>query len=92
MTTSKPKAVETIPAAGANRRFSELLRGVREEGRSHIVTSHGRAAARVAPVDAQDAEAEEAARREAHERLMEHLKSRPTLNLGRFNRDDAYDD
>ncbi len=93
MSTSKPWPIETVPAAEANRRFSELLRGVREEGRSYIVTSHGRAVAKMLPIDdADDDAAKEAARRDAHERLIEHLKSRPTLNLGKFNRDDAYDD
>jgi len=92
MPTSKPRPIETVPAAEANRRFSELLRGVREEGRSYIVTSHGRPVAKVLPVDDADDEAKHAARREAHERLMERLRTQPTLNLGKFNRDDAYDD
>ena len=92
MTTSEAKPIETIPAAEANRRFSELLRGVREEGRSYIVTSHGRPVAKVLPVDDADGEAKDAARREAHELLMERLRSQPALNRGRFNRDDAYDD
>ena len=38
MPTFKPKGAkdlfETVPAAEANRRFSELLRGVREEGKT----------------------------------------------------------
>jgi prevent-host-death family protein len=92
MPTSKSRPVETIPAAEANRRFSELLRGVREEGRRYIVTSHGRAGAKVVPIDEADDEAKKAARREAHERLMEHLRAQPVRNLGKFNRDDAYDD
>jgi len=93
MTTSKPTPVETIPAAEANRRFSELLRGVREEGRSYIVTSHGRPVAKVLPMDDVDNEvAQKAARREANERLMERLRSQPALNLGKFNREDVYDD
>jgi hypothetical protein len=45
--------------------------------------------AKVLPVDEQDEQAKEVARREAHERLMERLRSQPALNLGKFNRDDA---
>jgi len=98
MPTFKPSAPEIVPAAEANRRFSELLRGVREEGRRFIVTSHGRAVAKLTPVEeTRDDEAEFRAavlqeQREAHKRLMEHLRSQPALNLGKFNRDDAYDD
>jgi prevent-host-death family protein len=40
---------KTISAADANRRFSELLRGVRE-GQSYVVTSHGKVVARISPV------------------------------------------
>jgi len=42
-------AVEKIvSAADANRKFSELLRGVRK-GRSYLVTSHGEPVARIIP-------------------------------------------
>jgi prevent-host-death family protein len=41
---------ETISAADANRKFSLLLRGVRE-GRSYVVTSHGKPVARLVPAD-----------------------------------------
>jgi prevent-host-death family protein len=37
---------ETVSAADTNRKFSLLLRGVRE-GRSYVVTSHGRPVARI---------------------------------------------
>ena len=40
---------KAISAAEANRKFSQVLRGVRE-GRSYVVTSHGRPVARIAPV------------------------------------------
>ncbi len=88
--TSKPGKVETIPAAEANRRFSELLRGVREEGRRYIVTSHGRAVAKLEP--AEDTTDQEAARREAAwEALMARLRAQPALNHPKFTRDDFYD-
>jgi prevent-host-death family protein len=39
---------EAVSAVDANRRFSLLLRGVRE-GRSYVVTSHGKPVARLIP-------------------------------------------
>jgi prevent-host-death family protein len=41
---------KSISAADANRKFSQLLREVRE-GRSYVVTSHGRQVARIEPVE-----------------------------------------
>lgn len=77
---------ETVSAAEANREFSRLLRGVRD-GNSYVVTSHGRPVAKLVPVD------EEAiAREQARERLMERLRSQPVRNIGRWTRDELYDD
>ena len=39
---------KSISAADANRSFSQVLREVRE-GRTYIVTSHGKPVARIAP-------------------------------------------
>nr|WP_292230726.1 type II toxin-antitoxin system Phd/YefM family antitoxin [Mesorhizobium sp.] len=39
-----------MSAADANRRFSHILRAVRE-GQSYVVTSHGRPVARIVPAD-----------------------------------------
>ena len=44
---------EAVSAADANRRFSLLLRGVRE-GRSYVVTSHGKPVARLIPAGKHD--------------------------------------
>ena len=52
---------DAISAADANRRFSSLLRRVRE-GRSVIVTSHGKPIARIVPVGGRDEGAALAAR------------------------------
>lgn len=41
----------SISAAEANRQFSQMLRGVREEGATYVVTAHGRPVARIVPVD-----------------------------------------
>ena len=77
---------ETVSAAEANRQFSKLLRGVRD-GNSYVVTSHGRPVAKLVPVD------EEAiAREQARERLFARLRSQPVRNIGRWTREELYDD
>jgi prevent-host-death family protein len=80
---------ETITAAEANRSFSRLLRGVRE-GRSYIVTSHGRPVAKLAPPDKTD-ELTRRMRRAARRALFERLEKQPALNLGPWSRDEAYE-
>jgi prevent-host-death family protein len=76
---------KAISAAEANRRFSEVLRGVRE-GQSYIVTSHGRPVARIEPVQKQS-------QSKAKDKLLAHLKSRPVSKkpIGRWTRDELYD-
>jgi prevent-host-death family protein len=76
-----------ISAAEANRKFSEVLRKVRE-GKSYVVTSHGRPVARIEPIDE-----EEQRRSKAKEALLAHLKSRPvTKPVGRWTREELHDD
>jgi prevent-host-death family protein len=80
---------ERISAAEANRNFSQLLRGVRE-GRSYVVTSHGRPIARLVPINeakAADDRMREAAKRE----LLRRLESQPVIDIGRWTRDELYD-
>jgi prevent-host-death family protein len=74
-----------ISAALANRNFSQLLREVRE-GRTYVVTSHGRPVARIAPVDSsiQKREAAKAA-------LLKRLRSQPVIDIGPWTRDELYD-
>ncbi len=76
---------ETISAAEANREFSRLLRGVRE-GKTYVVTSHGRPVAKLVPMSG-----EEQAREEARQKLLEHLRSQPALKAGPWTRDELYD-
>jgi len=73
---------EPISAADANRRFSQLLRGVREDHTTYIVTSHGKPVAKLMPVD----EGSNVKRR-ALELLLARLRSQPALNAGRWTRD-----
>ena len=77
---------ETVSAADANRRFSLLLRGVRE-GRSYVVTSHGRPVARLIPADKHDNVAAG-----ARATLLSRLEQQPVVNAGRWTRDELYED
>ncbi len=78
----------SITATEANRRFSELLRGVRA-GRSYTITSHGRAVARILPSDDGGGEAKRRAR--ARRELLEHLRTRKPLRVKSWTRDELYD-
>ena len=75
-----------VAAAEANRRFSQLLRDVRE-GNTYIVTSHGRPVAKIVPIGDRDAE-----RDKAHERLLARLRSQPAINAGKWTREELYED
>jgi prevent-host-death family protein len=77
---------ETVSAAAANRGFSRLLRSVRE-GRSYVVTAHGKPVARIGPVGGADAVA--AGAREA---LLARLYAEPIVEIGRWTRDELYED
>jgi prevent-host-death family protein len=74
---------ETVTAADANRQFSQILRKVRE-GASYVVTSHGKAVARIVPVSEEDREKVRAA-------LIARLKSQPAQNVGPWTRDELYE-
>jgi prevent-host-death family protein len=76
---------KAISAADANRKFSRLLRDVKE-GQSYVVTSHGRAVARIAPVKEVGAAASN-----ARKSLLSRLRSERTVKIGRWNRDDLYE-
>ena len=77
---------EAVSAADANRRFSLLLRGVRE-GHSYVVTSHGRPVARLIPVGRHDNLASS-----ARATLLSRLESQPIIQAGRWTRDELYED
>jgi prevent-host-death family protein len=79
---------KTITATEANRKFSEMLRGVRA-GHSYRVTSHGKVVACVVPGHG-DA-AEQRRRERAKRELLEHLRTRKPLNI-QWKREDAYDE
>ena len=77
---------EAISAADANRKFSLLLRGVRE-GHSYIVTSHGRPVARIVPAGKHEGVATG-----ARSALLSRLETQAVINAGRWTRDDLYED
>jgi prevent-host-death family protein len=76
---------KAISASDANRNFSQLLRDVCE-GRSYIVTSHGRAVARIAPVREDHASAVK-----ARSSLLARLRSQRVVKIGRWKRDELYE-
>ncbi len=77
---------KTISAADANRQFSEVLRTVKS-GRSVIVTSHGKPVARIAPIV--EKERTSVGARAA---LFSRLRTERAVNVGRWTRDELYDD
>jgi len=77
---------EVISAADANRRFSVLLRRVRE-GRSYVVTSQGKPVARLIPVGTHENVASG-----ARVALLSRLENQPVVQVGRWTRDELYED
>ena len=77
---------KAVSAADANRRFSELLRTVKK-GRSVIITSHGNPVAKITPVVE-----DERAAAGARSALFARLRTQRAVNIGRWTRDELYDD
>ena len=80
---------EFISAAEANRYFSKVIRDVREEGQTYVVTSHGTPVAKIIPVVDEN---DNVMRERAKQLLLERLRKQPVMNLPRFSRDELYDD
>jgi len=76
---------KAISAADANRNFSQLLREIKE-GKSFVVTSHGRPVARLEPIRNTGA-----AGRDARARLLKRLRAQPVRNAGPWKRDELYE-
>ena len=77
---------KSVSSANANRDFSALLRQVRG-GATIVVTSHGRPVARIVPVAAGAPVA-----RSARKTLFDRLASARTVQVGRWTRDELYED
>jgi prevent-host-death family protein len=77
---------KAVSAADANRKFSKLLHEVRE-GHSYVVTSHGKAVARIVPIKRNDG-----VMRAARAALVKRLQSEPVVKIGRWSREELYED
>lgn len=77
---------EAVSAADANRKFSLLLRRVRE-GRSYVVTSHGKPVARLVPAGRHDSMV-----RKTRATLLSRLAKQSVVDSGRWTRDELYED
>jgi len=77
---------EAVSAADANRRFSLLLRGVRE-GRSYVDTSHGKPGARIIPAGRHDYVTSG-----ARFALLSRPEKQPAVDAERWTRDEFYED
>jgi len=77
---------KVVSAANANRNFSQLLQGVRQ-GRIYVVTSHGKPVARLSPIE----EAGQAGIG-THAALLARLRRQRAVRIGRWTRDELYED
>ena len=75
---------ETITAAEANRKFSELLRKVRD-GQAVVVTVHGKPAAKLVAFTG-----DTGATDDAHRTLVARLSGQAAVNAGRWTRASLY--
>ena len=77
---------KAVSAAEANRKFSHVLRNVKA-GHSYVVTSHGRPVAKIIPFGTVD----RAAAR-GRETLLDRLGAESVVDVGRWTRDELYED
>ena len=77
---------KAVSATDANRKFSKLLRAV-QEGQSYVVTSHGKAVARITPVETNGSVTQG-----ARTALLKRLRSESVVKIGRWSRDELYRD
>lgn len=77
---------KAVSAADAKRKFSKWLRLLRE-GHSYVVTSHGRAVARIVP-----AEGDGGTTRGARAALLKRLRAEPVVKIRRWTRDESHED
>jgi prevent-host-death family protein len=77
---------KSVSAADASRRFSELLRAVRR-GDSVVVTSHGKPVAKISPVTEDERAADQ-----ARSTLLARLRKQRPIDIGRWTREELYDE
>ena len=73
-----------VSAADANREFSRLLQEVKK-GKSYVVTSHGKAVAKIIPAGERSRLAEQ-----ARAVLLARLRTEPVMEIGHWTRDELY--
>lgn len=77
---------KSVSAADANRRFSELLRAVKD-GESVVVTSHGKPVAKLSPVTEDERAADQ-----AHATLLARLRKQRPVAIGGWTREELYEE
>ena len=86
VTTLEQVTEKPVSAADANRKFSKLLRTIRE-GHSYVVTSHGKAVAKIVPIDKNGVVTPG-----ARSALLKRLRSERVVTIGRWSRSELYED
>jgi prevent-host-death family protein len=81
--------MRTVTASEANRHFSSLLRDV-AAGETVVVTSHGRAVAKLVPTNEKDTSDHER-RDQVWQEIPDRVRGQPVLDLPRESREDIYD-
>lgn len=77
----------TVTAAEANRSFSKLLRAA-QQGTSVTITSHGKPAAKLVPIDEDEGWDD---RRQALKEMQARWAAQEPITIGPWTRDDLYD-
>jgi prevent-host-death family protein len=77
---------KAISAAEANRKFSQVLREVKQ-GQSFVVTNHGKAVARIEPATTDGRFASR-----ARASLLSRLRAERAVRIGRWKREELYED
>ena len=77
---------KAISATEANRTFSSILREVRE-GRTYVVTSHGRPVARIVPLGNDEKTA-----LAARDALLRRLTTQAPVHAQKWTREELYED
>ncbi len=90
--SASASALRVVTATEANRSFSAMLRRAKS-GETIAITDRGKVVARLIPeADEKDEAAERRRREEAWEKTKRRLLSQKPMNLGKFDRNWAYDD
>lgn len=87
VTNSQQEGERAVTAAEANRRFSHILRDVRQDGARFLVTAHGTPVARIVPTTGDD----DALAERAKASLLRRLEQQAVVVGDPWTRDELYD-